>query len=366
MLIFNGNVAIEKRKREGFKMKKKILFCLAILGAASMLSGFDSAETADSILEKMQTASSSAEGATMDMDFNMNVGINIGDDTTTSTLNIAASGGFDIAMNMDPVAMSMDGSMSLSAMGTNEDVTMKLYGVTTDDGQFDTYVYTEDSASGESGWEHESAVIGNMAELMAESSQVDMSEYGLNFELAPEAADADGTECYLLTAVMDSASFQTMLEKSAELTGEDLSSDDDVAMVLSMLDGVKINLEYYVDAATYLPVKFHMDLNDSDLSAINQYAAMAMGEMEEGTSVTIDLNDVSFDATMAYGAANDITVPEEALAAAEADESGSAEDTTAAGELSSVENAVEGAVEDLAIAETEVVTEVETEIVSAE
>lgn len=305
-------------------MKKKILFCLATLGAASMLFGFDSAETADSLLEKMQTASSSAEGATMDMDFNMNVGINVGDGTTTSTLNMAATGGFDIAVNMDPVAMSMDGSMSLSAMGTNETVTMKMYGVTDENGKFDTYVYSEDSSTGESGWEHESSVIGNMAELMAQD--VDLSEYGMDFELAPEAADVDGTECYLLTAVLDSESLNTLMNKSAELTGEDISSDEDVAMVLSMLDGIQIKLEYYVDAATYLPVKFHLDLNDSDMTAINQYAAMAFGAMEEGSSVTIDLNDISFDATMVYGAANDITVPEEALAAVESGEAGSLED----------------------------------------
>lgn len=325
-------------------MKKKVLFCLATLGAGSMLFGFDSAETADSIVEKMQTASESAEGATMDMDFNMNIGVNIGDGTTTSTLNVAALGGFDIAVNMDPIAMSMDGSMTISAMGQNEDVSMKMYGVTNEDGQFDTYVYTEDSTTGESGWEHESAELGiDMEELMKMSSDIDMSEYGLNFELAPEAADVDGTECYLLTAVMDSASFQTMLDKTAELTGEDLGSDEDVAMVMSMLDGIQIKFEYYVDAATYLPVKFHMDLNDSDLSAINQYVAMAMGEMEEGTTVEILLNDVSFDANMAYGAANDITVPEEALAAAEAADAEDAEDV------------LEDAIEDLEAVETELV-----------
>ena len=323
-------------------MKKKIIFCLTTLGAASMLFGFDSAETADSLIEKMQTASLEAEGCTMNMDFNMDIGVNIGDDTSTSTISIVANGGFDIAANMDPLAMSMDGSMKLSAMGTTEDITMKMYGVTGEDGQFDTYVYTEDSTTGESGWEHEATEIpGGMEELMKQSANMDLSEYGLNFELAPEAADVNGTECYLLTAVMDSSSFQTLIDKSAELTGEDLSSDDDVAMVLSMLDGIKLKFEYYVDTASYLPVKFHMDLNDSDMAAINQYAAMAMGEMAEGSSVEIVLNDVSFDADMAYGAANDITVPAEALAAAEAGEA----------------DVLEDVVEDLEALETEAVTE---------
>lgn len=334
-------------------MKKRILFCLATLGAASMLFGFDSAETADSLMEKMQTASQEAEGCTMDMDFNMDIGLNIGDGTSTSTLNIVANGGFDIAANVDPLAMSMDGSMKLSAMGTNEDITMKMYGVTSEDGQFDTYVYTEDSTTGESGWEHEVTEIpGGIDELMKMSADMDLSEYGLDFELAPEAVDVDGTECYLLTAVMDSTSFETLINKSAELTGEDLSSDEDVAMVLSMLDGIKIKFEYYVDTATYLPVKFHMDLNDSDMAAINQYAAMAMGDMGEGTTVEIDLNDVSFDAAVAYGAANDITVPEEALAAAEAGD-----------DVDDLDD-LEDIADDLEALETEVMDAFETEAVA--
>jgi FlaG/FlaF family flagellin (archaellin) len=297
-------------------MKKRVLFCLATLGAASMLFGFDSAETADSLMEKMQEVSTEAEGATMDMDFNVNVGVNIGDGTTTSTLNMAVTGGFDIAMNLDPVAMSMDGSMKISAMGQNEEVSLKLYGVTNGD-QFDTYTYTYDSSTEEGGWEHEATTFeGGLASLMEKSAALDLSDYGIEFELAPEAEDVDGTECYLLTTVIDSDTFGTILSKTSELTGQDIGSDEDVQAVLDMMDGIKIRMDYYVDAATYYPVKFHMDMNDSDMTALNQYAAMALGALEDGTTVTIDLNDISFDAVLAYGDANDITVPEEALESA--------------------------------------------------
>ena len=334
-------------------MKKRILFCLAALGTASMLFGFDSAETADGLLEKMQAASKDAAGAVMDMGMNVNVGVNIRDGTTTSTLNVAMSGDFDMAMNMDPLAMSMDGSMTVSGLGQNETIAMKMYGVTDENQQFNTYVYTEDSTSGESGWEYESSDMSglDMASLMEASANIDYSEWGMNFELAPEAVDVNGTECYLLSTVIDSESFNTMITKSAEMTGQDLTSDENVQMVLSMLGGLKMKLEYYVDAATYLPVKFHMDLNDSDMSAINQYAAMAMGQMAEGSSVEIALNDVSVDATMAYGEANDITVPEEALAAVES------------GEASSLEELVENTDVSAEVA-TEATTEAVTEAVS--
>lgn len=302
-------------------MKKKVLFCLAALGTASMLFGFDSAETAESILEKTQTAvMENASGADTDMDINMDVSLDISDSTTSSSIGIGASGNFDLAMNMEPAALSMDGKFDMSIFGQSQSMTMKMYGVTSEDGTFDTYVYSEDSASGEEGsWIHQSSDLAglNMEDFMEQTADVDFSEWGLDFELASDPVTVDGTECYLLTAVMDSSSFETILEKAAEMSDQNDLSDENTEMVMSMLDGLKIKFEYYVDTASYFPVKFHMDLNDSDLSAISQYLAMSMGEMAEGSSIELVLNDISVDASMAYGDAKEIIVPEEALAAPE-------------------------------------------------
>ena len=46
-------------------MKKKLLLGLTVLGAASMLCGFDSAETADSLYQKMLDATAVASGASL-------------------------------------------------------------------------------------------------------------------------------------------------------------------------------------------------------------------------------------------------------------------------------------------------------------
>lgn len=304
-------------------MKKNLVLGLATLSAASMLCGFDSAETAESVLNKMQEASQTAEGVDMSMIMDVDVSVNIGDGETTSTLAISMNGDFDIKAAMDPLAMSMEGKMSLSALGQGEDITMKMYGVTNEEDEFETYVYTEDSVSGDSGWVYDSEDLDfDMDELMQISSSIDaaeLAEWGLVFELAPEAVDVDGTECYLLTTTIDSTTIATVLDKASELAEEDLSEDEDVATVLALLDGLKMNFSYSVDTATYLPVAMHIDFNGTDLSTANALVESMLNSDSStaGTSVEIVLNNVSIDMTTAYGEIEEITVPQEAIDAVE-------------------------------------------------
>ena len=110
--------------------------------------------------------------------------------------------------------------------------------------------------------------------------------------------------------MIDSSTLDTVLKKVSELAGEDLTSDQDVAMAMQYLDGLKLNITYYVDAATYLPVSMTMDMNDSDLTVLNSLIASALAS-EEGTSAELVLNDFSINATTSYGDVAAITVPQE-------------------------------------------------------
>lgn len=333
-------------------MKKNVMFTLAALGAASMLCGFDSAETADSISLKMQEASQAVidQGMSMKMDMNLDGALNISDDTTTSTIAMAIKGGFDIDYTMDPFAMKMVGNMDVSALGEGQSVTMQTYAVTGENGELETYTYSEDATTGESGWAYAADDSFDMNQILELSKSMDpqmISEYGLTFELAPEAADVDGTECYLLTTTIDKDTFATMINKTAELTGEAVPTEE-LNMVLAYFDGLKINVSYYVDVATYLPVSMHMDMNGSDLSTLNSLLATSMGEAAEGTSMELVMNDCSIDASVAYGNVEPITVPQEAL------------DAVASGAAASVDvdEVMEGA-------ESEMLAEAETEAVTA-
>lgn len=316
-------------------MKKKFLLGLVTLGAASMLCGFDSAETVDTLSEKMNAASTAAESMSAAMAMNLDAAVNVSDGTTDSSIALAANGNFNIACLINPFSMKMDGAMKVSSLGQNQDVKMEAYYVTDENGDMKMYIYSEDSATGTGEWQVETEEGFNIDELMALSTEnamsfSDLADWGLVFELAPEAADVDGVECYLLSTTMDSASISTILSKTSELTGEDLTADADVSMALSMLDGLKLNLEYYIDATTYLPVKVHMDMNGSDLSTINQLIAASMASADsEGTTTTeLVLNDLSIDMTTSFGAVDPITVPEEALAAEAAGTESAAEAAT--------------------------------------
>ncbi|MCD8012549.1 MAG: hypothetical protein LUG99_05155 [Lachnospiraceae bacterium] len=321
-------------------MKKKLVLAILALGAASMLCGFDSAETAEGVLEKMAENSASMESMSSSFGLNCDVAVEIGDGTTTSSIAVLVTADFDIQATLDPLATALDGTLTVSTFGQGETIDMEMYMVTGDD-TLDTYIYMLDSTTdedGEGSWQYSSTSLEDydLQELINLSSSIDygeLSDWGLDFELAPEAVDYEGTECYLLSTVIDSSSFSTFIEKSEELvedlTGEELLGEEDtdtLDFILSYLDGLKINIDYYVDTETYLPVAFHMDLNNSDLSVLNDYIAAMLGMYDDDeytTTVNIVLNDLSLDYTISYDDVEEITVPEEAL---EAIASGEAED----------------------------------------
>ena len=103
-------------------MKKKLVLGLAVLGTASMLCGFDNTQTANDVLQKTQEASKDAAGVTMTMKMNFDGAVNVNDGSTTSTLQAKLTGGFDMAANMDPFGMQMDGNAAVSFFGQNQTV----------------------------------------------------------------------------------------------------------------------------------------------------------------------------------------------------------------------------------------------------
>ncbi|MCC8067589.1 MAG: hypothetical protein LIO94_10910 [Clostridiales bacterium] len=321
-------------------MKKKLILGLLALSTASMLCGFDSAETAESILDKATEASSSVDGIDAGTTLNCDLAVNIGDGTTTSSIAVLVTADLDVQATLDPLATMVDGSMSISTFGQSEDLILKMYMVTGEDDSVEAYTYTEDSSSdaeGEGSWEYTSESGIDIQSLMDLSSTIDYSDmaaWGLDFTLASEAADYEGTECYLLTSVLDSSSFTTVLNKAEELVGEDVLGDiseEELSSALELLDGLKLNIEYYISTETYLPVAMHMDMNDSDLSTLNAYVAtMLAGYLSDDDTSTVEivLNDLSMDYTFSYEEISAITVPEEALEAIAAQEADDTEGET--------------------------------------
>ena len=78
-------------------MKKQFLTGLAVAAAVSMLCGFDSAETADSLGQKMNEAGSTATSVTASVDFNLDAALKMSDGTTDSDMSFAFSGPLSIS-----------------------------------------------------------------------------------------------------------------------------------------------------------------------------------------------------------------------------------------------------------------------------
>lgn len=300
-------------------MRKKLFAVLMMLGTASMLCGFDSAETVDSVMQKQQEAAAAVTSTDAEITVNADVAVNLDD----ATLTAKANGTIDVEVVLAEQAAKVEGSIDvLSPLLAQENTyEFKLYAKPNESGAIEVYLYTADSVTGESEWEHDSSAdMGiNLNDLTSTATTItvdQLAQLGINFTLAPEAADVDGTECYEVSTVIDSTTFSTILTAASALSGQDLTADESVAMAMEILDGLKINLAYYIDTTTFLPVKMHMDMNDSDLAAIEQllsaYITSTM-QSEEAIAVTIALNDLSMDMTSVYDTITEIVIPDEAL-----------------------------------------------------
>lgn len=300
-------------------MRKKLFTAALLLGMSSMLCGFDQTETTESILQKQQEAIASAASISTVITVNADLAI----DLAGAALTTATSGEITLDFIPDGPDFSLKGSIDfLSPLLAQENTyDFQLFLKTDASGSSDVYVYYANAVTGESYWDHDSTKGVDVSSLLSLTSSLDsekLASLGIDFTLAPEAKKNDGSECYQLSAVLDSDSFAAAIDRASELSGQDLSADESLDSAIQLLDGLKLNLTYDIDTETFLPEAMHLDLNDSDLSVIEElvssYLTAAMGS-EEPLSIKITLNDASLDAVSSYNTVTEIIVPDEALAA---------------------------------------------------
>lgn len=300
-------------------MRKKLISAALLLGTASVLCGFDQAETVESILQKQQEAIASVSSTSAAVSLNADIAI----DLAGAPLTAAANGKIELDLIPSGPDFRLEGSIDvLSPLLAQENTyDFRVFLKTPESGSPDVYVYYANAVTGESYWDHDSAKGVDVSSLMNLTRSLDsqkLAALGIDFALAPEAKENDGAECYQLTAVLDSDSFAAALDKASELSGQDLSADESFASAMQLLEGLKINLSYDIDTSTFLPAGLHLDLNDSDLSLIGELVSSYLSSMmssEEPLTVSITLNDVSLDVSAAYDSVTEIIVPDEALAA---------------------------------------------------
>lgn len=289
-------------------MRKKLFLGALVLSAAAMLCGFDNTKTADEVMQAAQEATMNATDMCMQMELNADIAINM----SGSTLGITADGLIGCVSVMDPLALGMEGTVNINALGQAQSQTLKQYMVTGEDGTMTTYTYTETPEGG--AWTATTVPGINMAELMSKADMSKLSDFGLSFELAPDAVDINGAECYALGTTITSDTIGSVLAKVGELSGQEVP--EDLTSQLALLNGIQLNVYEFVDAETMLPAAVSLDLNGSDFSIISQLLAAQLGGGEEASDVSLDINDLSFTCYAQYNTGMTVEVPDEALAAA--------------------------------------------------
>ena len=305
-------------------MKKGLRLGALLLGAASfsLLTGFDSAATAEDVLQNYLDASKNVQTVSADADLVLDASIAV--PAADMSMGLSASGTEAIAATMDPLGMKADASFDVSMMGQNMNVKVAMYGVTEEDGQFALYMLA-DTGEGDAEWQKTAIDSAEIQQLLeqAMTMQLDASSLPVSFELAPAAVDVSGKECYELYTSMGMNDLLLTVQPYLDQVmpeGQGISAED-LQTVGALLGGIQFNLSVDVDCEEYRPMKVHLDLDGSDWTTIAALLASSFGTDDEGNPYEVNLavDTVSLDIVYDYETPVEITVPAEALSAAESD-----------------------------------------------
>lgn len=309
-------------------MKKKLLLSALMLSMGSMmLTGFDSTETIDDIMEKSAEANKNITEANASVNLNLEAGVTMTSKTIgTQSMNFGFLGDLDVAFQTDaapegempPVLAKVDGSMELTVPDEHEEIQMEYYLKSDEAGDIDNYVRVSDGDQNE--WQYLNVPADEIEQIMdmANPVQADLSQIPGELSLSPEASDVNGFPCYHVILTLTYDDIEPLLTQIMETTGEEMDSDA-LALATLALNGLKLNAEMDIDADSYLIRKIHIDMDGSDLTGFNVILAYAMAQNgDDGMDVpevNIDISNLYIDYTYDYETPVEISIPLKALEA---------------------------------------------------
>lgn len=339
--------------------KRNFLISATLLGAASfMLTGFDSAATVEDVMEKYMEASQSLTEFSADATLNAQIGIDMSSDASgTSTLSVGGTGDFTMDYKLDPLTFGMSGNLDIGAMGVEQNMNMQIYMVPADGGAYELYTYIDDGSGAGGAWEYESSTVDEaemeevISSILEAQKSMDLSTLPGTWSLGKEAVDVNGTSCYQLLYTVTYDDLSDLIADAMSASGETMS-EEDAAMLALVMNGLVFNVEVDVDAATYLPMRMHMDMDGSDLSGINSLLSIVMASSSTDESVSmpdieLNISDLYLEAVYDYSTPVEVTVPDEALQAKDSTDGSQSDDLEDAMEdsLESIEDALESEAE---------------------
>ena len=264
--------------------KQKRLMALGITAAmaAGLLSGCGTKATPENLLRDMQKNAEKTESALL----NFKMDIAMGDGTDDVSL------GMDMNMETttEPEASHGKGTVSISMSGMDFSVETEMYSVQ-EDGEYVTYTLMEDQ------WTKEVSDDGEMTGEV-DSIADNVEEYADQFELAEDLVTVNDKECFELTGELDGDLFSEMMQTDMmdSLAGYGI---DEEALSDMMFP---CTIDIYKDSI--LPARLYFDMTES----------MAPLMEDSGVTVSECYVDMTF---MEYDTVEEITVPDEAVSAAE-------------------------------------------------
>ena len=264
--------------------KQKRLMALGITAAmaAGLLSGCGTKATPENLLRDMQKNAEKTESALL----NFKMDIAMGDGTDDVSL------GMDMNMETttEPEASHGKGTVSISMSGMDFSVEMEMYSVQ-EDGEYVTYTLMEDQ------WTKEVLDDGEMTGEV-DSIADNVEEYADQFELAEDLVTVNDKECFELTGELDGDLFSEMMQ--TDMTDSLAGYGIDEEALSDMMFPCTIDI--YKDSI--LPARLYFDMTES----------MAPLMEDSGVTVSECYVDMTF---MEYDTVEEITVPDEAVSAAE-------------------------------------------------
>lgn len=264
--------------------KQKRLMALGITAAmaAGLLSGCGTKATPENLLRDMQKNAEKTESALL----NFKMDIAMGDGTNDVSL------GMDMNMETttEPEASHGKGTVSISMSGMDFSVETEMYSVQ-EDGEYVTYTLMEDQ------WTKEVSDDGEMTGEV-DSIADNVEEYADQFELAEDLVTVNDKECFELTGELDGDLFSEMMQ--TDMTDSLAGYGIDEEALSDMMFPCTIDI--YKDSI--LPARLYFDMTES----------MAPLMEDSGVTVSECYVDMTF---MEYDTVEEITVPDEAVSAAE-------------------------------------------------
>lgn len=300
---------------------KKTLFGAALaacLSAGMVMGAFAGEMTAEEVFQNYIEASGTAEQVYANVAGEIDVQLSVPD--AQMTLGGNGSMEMEVAATMDPLALKGVGKMSGQMMDQGGEVNMEMYMVPDEDGSLKTYVGVDMGEGMEYGVSTiEPEVVEQIKGMMGKADM--FADLPISFELADGTVEANGVECYALVTTLGIEDimnvFNAAVEKAGDVIPEGTMPDEEtMAMITSLLGGLKLNFEMDVDTETYMPIRLYLDMEGSDWVTLGAMIGGMMGlTNEDGTlmSISLDVNKLYIEYLYDYSVPVTVEVPQEVI-----------------------------------------------------